>query len=283
MKEFCPRGFKISILLFFFTYFLISHASPGFGFEKKIRNFLGMEFVLIPGGSFIMGSPPDEPHRNKDEIQHKVTISRPFYLQTTEVTNREWRAVMGRGFFGKRGKGRLPVTEVSWYDCMKFIEKLNKMDNAVYRLPTEAEWEYACRAGTTTAYCFGPRLSCAKAMFCNNTMKCPTCIPHAKRKGFRPNCPAPVASYPPNPWGLYDMHGNVWEWCQDWYAPYTKGHVINPRGPADGTRKVRRGGSWFKYAWFCRSANRNYSHPASRYKTVGFRLVREPNHSPRDK
>ncbi len=260
-------------------FLLLFVPSPGLTLEKYITNSLGMRFVLIPSGTFVMGSPPDEHHRNRDELQHQVTISRPFYLQTTEVTNRQWRKVMGGGFFGKRGRGNLPVVRVSWYDCMKFIQELNRLEQRRYRLPTEAEWEYACRAGTTTAYSFGPRLSCTQAMFCNNTRKCPKCVGVVKKRGLMPNSPAPVASFPPNPWGLYDMHGNVWEWCQDWYAPYPTSLVIDPKGPKDGNKKVRRGGSWFKHAWFCRSANRNYSHPASRYRTVGFRLVLEVKRS----
>jgi sulfatase modifying factor 1 len=242
--------------------------------EKVFRNSLGMEFVLIAAGTFIMGSPPDEPYRSKSEVQHSVTVSRPFYMQTTEVTLKQWWAVMGKRFFGRRkGTADMPVARVSWYDCMRFIKKLNARNEGVYRLPTEAEWEYASRAGSTTAHNWGEAIDCSKAMFGNNSKKSNECLDYVRSRGLAVDRPAPVKSYPPNAWRLYDMHGNVWEWCHDWHGGYAKGSVVDPRGPDSGTKKIRRGGSWFGDGYLCRAANRNYSHPASRYRTTGFRLV----------
>ena len=145
--------------------------------EKTITNSIGMEFVLVPGGTFKMGSPQDEPDRKRNEIEHQVTITRPFYMQTTEVTVKQWRAIMGkRFFFRKKGTDHMPVVKVSWQDCIDFIEKLNALNEGVYRLPTEAEWEYACRAGTTTAYAWGNSIDCYIAMYGNNTFKPDVCV-----------------------------------------------------------------------------------------------------------
>jgi len=242
--------------------------------ENSFRNSLGMEFVLIPPGTFMMGSPSSESYRDGDETRHPVTITRPFYLQTTEVTVGQWRALMGWKLFGRhRGEGR-PVVKVSWHDCMDFVEKLNKLGQGRYRLPTEAEWEYACRARSESAYSWGNGIDCTKAMYGNNSLKSDECIPYVKKQGFPVDGPAPVKSYPPNPWGLYDMHGNVWEWCSDWYGPYPNHAVSDPQGPGSGEVKVRRGGSWFRFGFYCRSANRNYGRPDNRYRTLGFRVVR---------
>ncbi len=243
---------------------------------RRLSNTLGMDFVLIRPGSFIMGSPANEPGHRPNEVQHKVTISKPFYLQTTEVTLAQWRKIMGRRWlFPRQGPDRGPVTEVSWFDVQEFIAKLNQMGQGRYRLPSEAEWEYACRAGSTTAYCWGNRIDCSRAMFANNELKARHCIAYIKARGLMVNSPAPVASYPPNRWGLYDMHGNVWEWVADWWGPYPRGPVSDPQGPPEGTYRVRRGGSWFRGPFRLRSANRNYADPASRYRTTGFRLVLE--------
>jgi len=247
---------------------------PALASEKVFYNSLGMEFVLIPAGTFIMGSPQDEPHRSKSEVQHSVKISRPFYMQATEVTLKQWWAVMGKRFFGQRkGTDDMPVTRVSWYDCMKFIKKLNAQEKGVYRLPTEAEWEYACRAGTTTIYGWGDGIDCSRAMYSNNSIKSGECLKYVKSRKMAFNGTAPVKSYPPNAYGLYDMHGNVWEWCIYWNADYQSLAVADPLRLDLETRKIRRGGSWFGQGYLCRSANRNVGHPASRYRTTGFRLV----------
>jgi sulfatase modifying factor 1 len=191
------------------------------------------------------------------------------------VTLRQWRAITGKRFFGAiEGPDTSPAQRISWHDCQEYIKKLNQMGEGTYRLPTEAEWEYACRAGTTTAYSWGNTIDCTRAMY-ENSDKTSECTSYVKSRGLPEGAPAPVGSYPPNPWGLYDMNGNVWEWCLDWYGDYPDGPVTDPQGPESGPGRVRRGGSWFKYGYYCRSANRNYGHAPTRYRTTGFRLVRE--------
>jgi formylglycine-generating enzyme required for sulfatase activity len=265
-----------------FIFIVIGTLIPasGFSVEKTVVNSLGMEFVLIPAGTFVMGSPIGEPHRHRDEVQHEVTITKPFYMQTTELTLKQWRDLMGAKFFGLwkwrwRGEGDMPKVKVSWFDAVDFIDELNERKEGVYRLPTEAEWEYAARAGSTTAYTWGKDIECSKAMYSNNSLKEGNCVEHVIAKGLTEDQPAPVRRYPPNAWGLYDMHGNVWEWVQDWYGEYPTTAVVDPKGPDSGTIRVRRGGSWFRFGWSCRSANRNTSHPGSKYNTLGFRVVRE--------
>lgn len=245
--------------------------------ENTVKNSLDMEFILIPAGGFVMGSPEAEAFREASEAQHRVTLSRPFYLQSTEVTMGQWRKIMGGSIF-KRWKTAddIPVTKVSWHDANEFIDKLNAGGQGKYRLPTEAEWEYASRAGTTTAYSWGDSIDCSKAMYGNNSVKLDECVDHAVSKGLKADKPAPVKSYPPNPWGLYDMNGNVWEWCEDVFESYDPNPATDPLITGPGSMQVRRGGSFFKHGYSCRSANRAYGHPASRMKTTGFRLVFEP-------
>ncbi len=242
----------------------------------RLTNDLGMEFVLLPPGEFLMGSPEGEPGRDPDEAAHRVRLTRPFYLQTTEVTLGQWRALMGqRAFAHRHGRYDLPASGVSFHDAGRFIQQLNAMKKGTYRLPSEAEWEYACRAGGATPFSFGSEADCAQAMYANNPLKDRRCLAASQARGIAPGGPAPVKSYPASPWGLFDLHGNLWEWCADWYAPYPAGEGQDPVGPADGSFRVRRGGSFFAGPERMRSANRNYADPASRYATTGFRLVRE--------
>jgi sulfatase modifying factor 1 len=250
-------------------------SSPFCAGETDFRNSIGMEFVMIPAGTFIMGSPKDEAQRDTDEVQHQVAISKAFYMQTTEVTLGQWWAIMGKPFlFGRRKGGKdTPVVKVSWFECMEFIEKLNARRQGTYRLPSEAEWEYACRSGSTTPYSWGSDIDCGKAMYENNSMKENLCVEDIKSRGLPVDRPAPVKTYPPNAWGLFDMHGNVWEWCVDWYGPYPSEPILDPSGPDSGSKRVRRGGSWFGLGSSCRSANRNWAHPAFSERTIGFRLV----------
>jgi formylglycine-generating enzyme required for sulfatase activity len=268
----------VSVFIFLLLVIQITIPVHGLTAEKRFTNSIGMEFALLPAGSFMMGSPPDEPRRNKDEVQHQVTLSKPFYMQTTEVTLKQWRALMGKRFFGlfrRRGKENKPIVKVSWFDCVDFVKKLNALNEGIYRLPTEAEWEYASRAGSQKAYSWGKDIDCKKAMYSNNTLKSEDCVDYVKSRGLATDSPAPVMSYAPNAWGLYDMHGNVWEWVQDWYGKYPHTAVVDPKGAETGTERVRRGGSWFKYGRACRSANRNFAHPATKHNTLGFRVVRE--------
>ncbi|WP_457553356.1 formylglycine-generating enzyme family protein [Desulfobacula sp.] len=269
---------KFKIFVLFFVLCLMGWIFPALprAQEKKITNHLGMDFILVNPGSFMMGSPKDEPHRDGNEILHKMKISRPFYLQSTEVTIQQWEAVVGKNiFFNKKGTKNTPVTRVSFYDCQKFIKKLNAMNKGIYRLPTEAEWEYACRAGTATAYSWGDTIDCSKAMYANNSKKESKCINYFKPRGFPQNQAAPVKSFAPNPWGFYDMHGNVWEWCADPYQDYKTKQFDQGYDPIKTGTRVKRGGSWYKYGWYCRSANRAYAHPGAKFQTTGFRLVLE--------
>ena len=208
----------------------------------RIKNDLGMEFVYIPPGSFSMGSPSSEPKRDGDEKQHRVTLTKSFYLQTTEVNQGQWEAVMGNNPSRFKDCGRnCPVERVSWNDIQEFIKKLNAREGAnIYRLPTEAEWEYAARAGTTTPFSFGSCLSTDQANY-NGNYPMPGCS-----KGRYREMTVPVASFSPNAWGLYDMHGNVWEWCQDWFGDYPSGAVTDPAGAKSGSVRVLRGGSWIE-------------------------------------
>jgi len=245
----------------------IQVAEPAGPSEKSFTNSIGMKFVMIPAGTFMMGSLSNEPKRDSDERQHRVIIGKPFYIQTTEVTQGQWREIMGNNPSDFKNCGDdCPVEKVSWNDCQEFIRKLNRQEGTnKYRLPTEAEWEYACRAGTDTPFYFGDCLSTDQANYDGNNP-----MPGCSRGEYRKRT-VPVGSFPPNAWGLYDMHGNVWEWCQDWYGDYPSGHVTDPIGPSSGEFRVLRGGSWFSYARRARSANRYWGGPGGRFNRFGFR------------
>jgi formylglycine-generating enzyme required for sulfatase activity len=239
--------------------------------KEEFINSVGMEFVLIPAGKFVMGSPPDEPGRDDDERQHEVSISKPFYLQTTEVSQGQWVRIMGDIPSHFKGCGDYcPAEKVSWNDAQKFISKLNQMESTnKYRLPTEAEWEYACRAETKTPFFTGECISTDQANY-NGYIPGNNC-PQGKGRKRTVN----VGSFQPNAWGLYDMHGNVWEWCQDWYGDYPTGPITDPIGPAEGRHRVLRGGSWRAHAWDQRSATRLASGPDYRGDYDGFRVARD--------
>jgi formylglycine-generating enzyme required for sulfatase activity len=228
-----------------------------------LTNSIGMKFVIIHPGTFTMGSPYDEPGRLNDERRHKVTLSKPFYLQTTEVTQAQWQAVMDSNPSTFRDCGDdCPVEGVTWFDCQEFIKRLNRIENTnKYRLPTEAEWEYACRAESKTRFCFGS----SKAELGEHAW-------YRDNSGKRTN---PVEQKKANPWGLYDMHGNVWEWCTDWYGEYSDGHVTDPRGPYDGWARLLRGGGCNYYSGFIRSAARGKATPDSRYYNRGLRIAKD--------
>jgi len=241
------------------------------GLDAEITNSIGMRLVLIPPGEFMMGSPQSEEARKEDEYQHRVRITKPFYLGVTEVTQEQWEAVMEtRPWSGservKKGED-YATTNVSWEDAQAFCERLTNREGTTYRLPTEAEWEYACRAGTTTAYHFGDDGSHLGeyAWFRDNAYGVDD--QHAHR----------VAQKKPNAFGLYDMHGNVWEWCSDRYADYpAESPVDDPMGPESGSHRVYRGGCWYITAKSCRSADRSRISPDFRYDYLSFRVARSP-------
>jgi len=230
----------------------------------------GMSFVPIPPGTFDMGSPDDETDRESDETQHPVTISTGFYMQPTEVTQGQWLDVMGSNPANFSDCGDCPVEKVSWNDVQVFIEIINQRGEGTYRLPTEAEWEYAARAETDTPFNTGNCLSTDQANFNGRDNPYDGCTAGEHRGET-----LPVASFDSNARGLYDMHGNVWEWCQDWYGAYPTGAVTDPQGPDSGTYRVLRGGSWGAWASNCRSAKRFFaSAPNYSNYAIGFRLVK---------
>ncbi len=229
---------------------------------------MNLEFAYVPAGKFMMGSPENELGRYNNEILHPVELTRPFYMQTTEVTQGQWKQIMGNNPSDFKECGDdCPVENVSWKEAQEFIAKLNRLEGSeIYRLPTEAEWEYACRAESKTAFangeitneeCSDPNLD-KIGWYCGNA-------------GEKTH---PVARKDANKWNIHDMHGNVWEWCQDWYGEYGLENAANPEGPADGTSRVVRGGGWGYRAGFCRSANRGRSTPGNRNQDLGFRLLR---------
>ena len=228
-----------------------------------------MKFVWIPPGNFMMGSPKEEKQRNSNETQHKVTLTKGFYMGVYTVTQEQWKAVMGNNPSAFKGEKNLPVESVSWDDCQEFIKKLREKDKKPYRLPTEAEWEYACRAGTTTPFHFGETISTDQANFNGEDV--------AVKKRHSRDKTTPVGSFPANAWGLHDMHGNVWQWCQDWYGDYPQKDVVDPQGAGKGPNRVLRGGSWFYTADCCRSACRNSGEPGFRNYSIGFRLCFFPD------
>ena len=219
-----------------------------------------LEMVLVTAGKFVMGSPKSEEDRRDNEKQHEVTLTKPFYMGKYEVTQEQYEAVMGKNPSETDKGPKLPVTRVSWEDCQEFIKKLNAKTNGGYRLPTEAEWEYSCRAGTTTAYSFGDKITPKDANIFDS-------------KIFKP---VAVGSYKPNAFGLYDMHGNVNEWCEDWHGDYPAGAVTDPKGPATGKYRVLRVGSFDLLVSKARSSNRSDVTPTSRDSCIGFRLARTP-------
>jgi len=223
---------------------------------SEARQVFAARFVTVAPGTFTMGSKAGE--RNERPVR-QVMIGREFELQETEITQAQWEAVMGSNPSHFRGADR-PVETASWHDVQEFIDRLNARGEDRYRLPTEAEWEYACRAGTTLE--FAGELDEMGYYDKNSGL-----ATHSVRRKR------------PNAWGLYDMHGNVWEWVQDWYDRYQRKQVLNPAGPLKGSLRVVRGGGWHSTADACRSAFRLGSEPGFRNSALGFRLVRVPHRS----
>ncbi len=233
---------------------------------KDFTNSIGMKFVWIKPGNFTMGSPKEEKERFPEETQHKVTLTKGFYMGVYTVTQEQWQEVMGNNPSVFKGEKNLPVENVSWDDCQEFIKKLREKDKKSYRLPSEAEWEYACRAGTTTPFHFGETISTDQANYYGDA------VYGNGKKGVYRKKTTPVGSFPANAFGLYDMHGNVWEWCQDWYGEYPQKEVVDPQGPEKGKFRVLRGGSWYYYPLYCRSAFRLGYVPGRRILNCGCRL-----------
>ena len=225
---------------------------------QVITNSIGMNLAYIPPGKFIMGSSSHERDRQYDEYPHAVRLTRPFRICTTEVTQAQWEAIMDVNRSNFKGDN-LPVEKVSWRDAVAFCEKLSHKEGRTYRLPTEAEWEYACRAGVTEAFAGTGHLGEMGWYEVNSEEKT-----------------HPVAAKKQNTWGLYDMHGNVSEWCNDVYnADYRQEEVTDPAGPSKGTYIVIRGGSWGHFARGCRSAARSSAPPSYQLRETGFRVVLE--------
>jgi formylglycine-generating enzyme len=221
-------------------------------------------FRWIEAGSFKMGSTEYE-----DETPHDVTLTQGYWLADTACTQALWQAVMGNNPPARFNEDlNNPVEQVSWLDAQEFLSKLNQaIPELNARLPTEAEWEYACRAGTTTPFSFGDTITPEQVNYDGN-------YPYDNaEKGLYREKTVPVKSLPPNDWGLYEMHGNVWEWCHDWYADYPNQPVTNPTGATEGTYRVLRGGSWFDDAGRTRSAIRINDAPDFRFHGTGFRFA----------
>jgi formylglycine-generating enzyme required for sulfatase activity len=224
-------------------------------------------FRWIQPGSFLMGSPPEEEGRYDDETQHKVILTQGYWLADTACTQALWQAVTGTKPSNFKGANN-PVETISWNDITPFLQQLNhQQPELALRLPTEAEWENACRAGTTTAFHFEGKVSLDKVNYRG------TWDDYSKYGKGALERTAEVKSYPPNQWGLYEMHGNIYEWCQDWHDQYPEQQVTDPQGAVSGARHMLRGGSWFNFGGRCRSASRGFNVPTFRDGSLGFRLA----------
>jgi len=249
--------------------------------DRMVLTIKGVEYAFrwCPPGTFMMGSPESEKERLSGETQHQVTLTKGFWMLETPVTQEMWESVTDENRSHFRRK-KSPVERVSWNDCLDYIGQLNALniapDGYKFSLPTESQWEYACRAGTETPFNFGDVLNGDKA-------NCDGKYPYGtKTRGEYLGKTSEVGLYPVNAWGLYDMHGNVWEWCLDWYGEYPNGSVTDPVGPLTGSKRVMRGGSWYSDAEYCRSAVRASYVPSLRFRCYenGLRLslvrVEEP-------
>jgi formylglycine-generating enzyme required for sulfatase activity len=251
-----PTVLLAALTTFAFTLYAAAPGMEG-AREGELRTIGGIEMVWCPPGEFIMGSPEDESGRGEKEIQHKVKLTRGFWMAKTECTQKQWIAMMGSNPSQFKG-GDLPVEGVSWNDVQGWLTKMNERyplpDGWKWALPTEAQWEYACRAGTETA-----RSGDLDEMAWYNG-----------NSGSKTN---PVGTKLANAWGLHDMHGNVSEICQDWYSDYVPGMVTDPTGPLNGTHRVNRDGNWLFNGEDCRSAFRSNSGPDYRAGITGFRVA----------
>ena len=293
-KEISVTTLRFGLILIIAAFIVPGPAAEAQDKGKVITNSIGMKLTLIPAGKFLMGSPATERERDPEELQHEVAITRPFYMGVFEVTQGQYEKLMGkpkekgkynpwnRGAFFAEGPD-FPMEQATWKQAVEYCQRLSalpeeKKTGRTYRLPTEAEWEYACRAGAKTVFHFGDALNSKQANF-NGV------YPYGKEdKGPNLRKTAKVGSYAPNAWGLYDMHGNVAEWCSDWYDPnyYKNSPKEDPKGPAKGViptgfadnfYHVVRGGCWLDEARACRAAYRFRCQPTEPYRLVGFRVV----------
>jgi formylglycine-generating enzyme required for sulfatase activity len=239
--------------------------------KQELVNSIEMKFRYIPPGNFWMGSPEDEPGRSSDEFLHLVTITKGFYLGVTAVTQAQFQKVMGYNpshFQAKLVKGdssKYPVEMLKWDEAMRFCKELGELllekeQKRTYRLPTEAEWEYACRAGTTTMFSFPDHTEYFDYCWCGEEMD---------------SAPLPVASRKPNAWGLFDMHGNVCEFVSDYYGERSAEKAVDPRGPSTGEQRIAKGGGWLAHWTGCRSAAKISSPEWYRFHDTGFRVLLE--------
>lgn len=245
--------------------------------DISLGNGVSIKLIELRPGTFAMGSPAGERQRKTNETRHDVTLTKPFFLGQTEITQGQWQAVMGTHPAKNSGSDQLPVDNVSWNDAQQFCVTLTEQARKAnvipatmrFALPTEAQWEYACRAGSSTPFAHGHSLDASQANFDGNHPygTTPTTVRFI-------NATTPVAHYRPNAWGFYDMHGNVMEWCRDWYQPDLGGApATDPVGPATGTYKVYKGGNYRDIAAFCRSAFRYFNLPHFKYAYLGFRVA----------
>jgi len=265
--------------------------SPGQRFYRAVSVAAPADtnLVFIQPGTFRMGSPTNEAERNSDEVQHLVTISRGFWMEKYLVTQGDYLAVVGSNpsYFtsanGYRDDLTRPVETVSWFDATNYCALRTQQEGAggliptnyVYRLPTESEWEYACRAGTATAFYLGSGLHSGQANF-QGQAEYDASVGTTYTGGISLGQTTAVGRYGANRWGLYDMAGNVFEWCQDWYGTYPLGSLIDPQGAVTGSFRVIRGGYWYAGAGGCRSADRGYYIPDIRLNSIGFRVLLAP-------
>jgi formylglycine-generating enzyme required for sulfatase activity len=263
MKYLVPVLFLSVLICSVMAYRPAEYVAPN-EIRAVYTNNFGMEFIWIPPGEFFMGSPSNENEREPegcDETLHRVTLSRGFYMGKNLVTQEQWRAVMGDNPSEFKGETHLPVEFVNWEDCQRFISKLRLCDGTPYRLPTEAEWEYSCRAGTVTRYHFGDSITPHQANFAD--------FENRANSTWRTS---PVGAFAPNSWGLNDMHGNLWQWCHDWFGDYPRTAVIDPKGPQLGIQRIQRGGSWDRDATCSRSAMRRPVPPGLSSASGGCRV-----------
>lgn len=252
------------------------------GVLNGLTNRFGMKFKYVQPDVFMMGTPVNEPGRDSDETLHQVTLTRAFMMQTTEVTQGQWKAVLSEAktkglstqglkmtpaYFKQCGDD-CPVESVSWVEVNTWIKILNQLDQSVYSLPTEAQWEYAARSDSASAFAIG------EITETDYTTVDPVLDIIGWYFGNADGKTHPTAKKAPNLWGLYDMHGNVWEWCVDWYDDYRPGNATDPVGPGEGIYRVLRGGGWVDSAAECRAGNRFRGDPVTRGSGVGFRLIR---------